>query len=88
MQDYEDRLSDKKPITAVTARVKSAMARIRLNLVLDEAAGAEQRGDRAEAVRLYREAASALKGLESDTPARSDRLAKIEEKAKKLSGPA
>jgi len=87
LQDYEERLADKKPITAVVSRVRSAMARIRLNILLDDAARAERQGKPQEAARLYRDAATEFKALETDSPERAGRIAKLEEKAEKLSGP-
>lgn len=77
LQDYEDRLTDKKPLAAVTGRVRGAMRRIRLNVRLEDAARAEQEGRTEEAARLYRDALAELKGLETDSPARARRIERL-----------
>jgi hypothetical protein len=84
LQEYESRMTDKRPLQILVHRVRASLSRVRLSQRLDQAECAEKAGNKAEARNLYIEALAELKGQGPFSLARSKRQAELEDRLRRL----
>ncbi|MFA5138683.1 MAG: hypothetical protein WC728_05560 [Elusimicrobiota bacterium] len=84
LQEYESRMTEKRPLQIVTSRVRASLSRVRLSQRLEQAEYAEKAGNKTEARNLYIEALAELKGQGPFSLAKAKRQAEIEERLRRL----